>query len=456
MKGMKVLQVPFCFHPDPVGGTEVYVAALARQLEASGVTALIAAPGKPTRYVHEGLRVWRFPVGPGTGDPRDVYDEGDPESARAFGAILDAEGPDVVHLHALTRGVSLRLLREAARRGVATVFTYHTPTVSCTRGTLLQWGSQVCDGTMAGPRCSACTLEGLGLGRAMGAVLGRMPRGFGRMAQRAGLAGGAWTALRMSELVSQRHEVVRSFLREVDRVVVLCRWTRDLLLRNGVAAAKVRVSPHGLAHSEDGRLASVPRPERTGPLRVAYLGRLDPTKGVDVLVRAVREAPTLAVELDVYGVVQGSSGEAYVRRLDALAAGDHRIRFHAPVTRSAVIPTIARHDLLAVPSQWLETGPFVVLEAFAAGVPVLGSDLGGIAELVCHAVDGILVERASRRAWSDALARLAGDPGLLARLKAGVRPPRRMEAVAWEMHELYRELLSRSSPQLEESTHAPA
>jgi glycosyltransferase involved in cell wall biosynthesis len=162
------------------------------------------------------------------------------------------------------------------------------------------------------------------------------------------------------------------------------------------------------------------------------------------------------VELDVYGVVQGSSGEAYVRRLDALAAGDHRIRFHAPVTRSAVIPTIARHDLLAVPSQWLETGPFVVLEAFAAGVPVLGSDLGGIAELVSHAVDGILIEPASLRAWSDALARLAGDPGLLARLKAGVRPPRRMEAVAREMHELYRELLSRSSPQLEEPTHAPA
>ena len=52
---------------------------------------------------------------------------------------------------------------------------------------------------------------------------------------------------------------------------------------------------------------------------------------------------------------------------------------------------LSRIDVLAVPSQWLETGPLVVLEAFAAGTPVIGSDLGGIRELVSDGRDGLLV-----------------------------------------------------------------
>ncbi len=72
-----------------------------------------------------------------------------------------------------------------------------------------------------------------------------------------------------------------------------------------------------------------------------------------------------------------------------------------------------RYDVLAVPSQWLETGPLVVMEAFAAGVPVLGSNLGGIGELVTSGVDGLLVEPASIVAWRTALEALCRDRELL-------------------------------------------
>jgi hypothetical protein len=71
---------------------------------------------------------------------RELYGEGDQTAAREFAKILDEERPDVGHLHAFTRGVSLRMARKAKRRGVKVVFTYHTPTVSCQRGTLMHWG----------------------------------------------------------------------------------------------------------------------------------------------------------------------------------------------------------------------------------------------------------------------------------------------------------------------------
>jgi glycosyltransferase involved in cell wall biosynthesis len=88
----------------------------------------------------------------------------------------------------------------------------------------------------------------------------------------------------------------------------------------------------------------------------------------------------------------------------------------------------------------METGPLVVLEAFAAGVPVIGSRLGGIAELVDHGIDGLLVETESVPAWTDVLAQLLQDADLLPRLRAGIRPPRRMSTVADEMLALYHEL----------------
>jgi glycosyltransferase involved in cell wall biosynthesis len=99
------------------------------------------------------------------------------------------------------------------------------------------------------------------------------------------------------------------------------------------------------------------------------------------------------------------------------------------------------YDLVAVPSQCLETGPMVVLEAFAAGVPVIGSDLGGIAELVTHGTDGLLVEPRAVTAWASVLRKISDDPVLLGQLRSNICPPRRISESARDMAELYRVLL---------------
>ena len=97
-------------------------------------------------------------------------------------------------------------------------------------------------------------------------------------------------------------------------------------------------------------------------------------------------------------------------------------------------------DIIAVPSRCLETGPLVVLEAFAAGTPVLGSRLGGIAELVTDGIDGILVPSVRPVAWAKAISRLANCPAEVARLRVGIRKPRTIDTVASEMVEVYRSL----------------
>lgn len=423
-----------------MGGTEVYVGSLARRLNNLGLECVIAAPASTDTaqtYRHGGLRVRRFPVAAESSRMlRELYGAGDPQAAKTFGKILDEEQPDVVHLHAFTRGVSLLLAQEVKRRRIKLVFTYHTPTVSCQRGTLLRYGTEVCDGVMDRRVCTRCTLQGLGLNGMRGKLLSAIPPRLGKLMDAAHLEGSVWTALRMSELIELRHAAFRELMQQADAVIALCSWVEDLLLVNGVAPEKITMSRHGLPQD----IVYSPSDEASTdqrPLRIAFLGRLDPTKGPDILVRAIRSQPDLDVKLDIYGITQGSGGNAFLEELRLLAKDDSRISFLPALPTDEVIAKLRTYHLLAVPSRWLETGPLVVLEAFAAGVPVIGSNLGGIAELINNRVNGLLVASDSVEDWANAIVECERDGWLLASLGAKLPAPRSMTQVAEEMVQVY-------------------
>jgi glycosyltransferase involved in cell wall biosynthesis len=162
---------------------------------------------------------------------------------------------------------------------------------------------------------------------------------------------------------------------------------------------------------------------------------------VDTLLRAIAALPGVRLDLDVYGVAEDGTDSSYVRSLRALAANDPRVRWCPPVPSEQVLSVLRGYDVVAVPSRWLETGPQVVLEAFAAGVPVVGSRLGGLVELVDDRVDGLLVDPDSVAAWAKTLRELVEHPAVLRRLSAGVRPPKGMDAVVDDMENVYRALL---------------
>jgi glycosyltransferase involved in cell wall biosynthesis len=110
------------------------------------------------------------------------------------------------------------------------------------------------------------------------------------------------------------------------------------------------------------------------------------------------------------------------------------------LAREAVSDVMARYDFVVIPSRWLETGPLVVYEAFASRTPVLGSRLGGIAELVSDGIDGMLIAPDDPKAWAEVIAKCAGDLTHVERLRAGIRPPRTMTDAANEMAQLYSRL----------------
>jgi glycosyltransferase involved in cell wall biosynthesis len=211
-----------------------------------------------------------------------------------------------------------------------------------------------------------------------------------------------------------------------------------MMLAIGIPNDKVVLSRHGSTSAATQCTTEKPPPD--GRLRVVFIGRLHPTKGAHVLLDALSQRPELPIDLDLFGIAQDD--EEYVAELRRRAARDSRVRLLAPLSNGSVVPALRRYDVLAVPSVWVETGPLVVYDAFDAGLAVVGSRRGGIAELVQENRNGLLVDPANAGAWGSALARLCEEPGLLATLRSGVRPARTMDEVAAEMLMLYRGLFA--------------
>jgi glycosyltransferase involved in cell wall biosynthesis len=134
---------------------------------------------------------------------------------------------------------------------------------------------------------------------------------------------------------------------------------------------------------------------------------MHPVKGLGVLVSAIKALPpSTPVDLHIYGTARNDEEREYLADVVTAAGSDRRIVFCGELTLSNRSSAFQNFDVLAVPSLWLETGPLVVLEAFAEGVPILGSNAGGIAELVSDGVSGKLVEMGNVAAWARALREL--------------------------------------------------
>jgi glycosyltransferase involved in cell wall biosynthesis len=153
-------------------------------------------------------------------------------------------------------------------------------------------------------------------------------------------------------------------------------------------------------------------PERR--LRVGFVGRLIPHKGVDVLIDALAMDDRL--DADIYGA--GPEADRLAARAADRGVAD-RVTFHGFAEDSSLPAVFTTFDVLAVPSVpvpgWLEQFGRVVVEAQASGVPAVASASGALPEVVGDA--GLLVPPGDAAALCAALVRVLEEPGLWSRLR---------------------------------------
>jgi glycosyltransferase involved in cell wall biosynthesis len=117
------------------------------------------------------------------------------------------------------------------------------------------------------------------------------------------------------------------------------------------------------------------------------------------------------------------------------------VRFLGKLPRQAVWETLNQIDVVVVPSVWYETFSFIVSEAFAAGVPVVASRLGPLAERVRDGVDGLLVSPDDVPAMKKVLQRFLQEPELLPQLQQGILPVRTLDDHVAEIESVYQNVL---------------
>ena len=445
---MRILFAAHQFFPESRAGVELVTLGLAKELKARGHEPFVLAakrslpggigPYETEDYEYEGIPVRRVGrPGEGPSRPYRLNYENAGMAARSREYALEVE-PDVVHAMHL-QGLSASVVPAFEELGLPVVFTAADFWTVCPVVDLRRHDGAMCEGPEAhhcvrciasrnpDPRISArARLPGAAV-RAAGA-LSRTP-----LARFSG-------ALRQVADVRDRPARIRERMAGVDRLLAYTALTEDLLSRNGVGAGNTLVSPYGIDAEGLREAGASRRPSAT--LRVGFVGTLAPHKGPDLVIKAFTMLPRdLDATLRVYG--GGEGYEEYVGGLRSLASGDPRVAFAGPFSRGGAGEVFAGLDVLVVPSRWYENAPGVIFEAFAAGMPVVATDLGGLSEFVRHDVNGLLFDLDQARDLARQLRRLTDEPALLPKLRSGIGPVKTVKQYVGELETLYASLLDR-------------
>jgi glycogen synthase len=195
-------------------------------------------------------------------------------------------------------------------------------------------------------------------------------------------------------------------------VIAITRRMATKLVDDGIDPKSIYVIPSGVNRRLfqdrfNDPFPGVPRP------RVAFVGRLKKTKGILDLADAI---PRIARKAQILFVGDGPERTALERRLAALGVRDRSaITGFLP---HDVIPSVLAHiDVLVLPSHYEELGS-ILIEGMQAGLPLVGSRVGGIPDAITHDQNGLLFTAGNVSELSDAVNRILEDEFLARRLRA--------------------------------------
>jgi len=291
------------------------------------------------------------------------------DSRRGMDAVISRFQPDVAHLHNIYHQLSPSVLRPLAAHGVPVVMTLHDYKLACPSYQFLDHGRI----------CEAC----LG-GRFHNAVLRRCKNGS--------LGNSLLLAVEATA-----HRLTGAY-DSVGTFVCPSEFMAGKMLAAGIKPSRLRVLNHFID------LATIePKQRPGGP--VVFAGRLAPEKGVDVLVEAIGLLGDEA-RLEVAG--DGPERERLEALAEARAPG--RVRFWGRLSKGRLMELLSDAAVCAIPSRWYENQPMAVLEAFACGVPVVATGLGGLPELIEPGTDGEIVPSDDPAMLAKAIDGLLHDP----------------------------------------------
>lgn len=402
---MKIAQVIHGYPPDYMAGSEVYTYNLSKELARSHEVHVF------TRYIDKDEI--RYSVKNTTYDGVNVYRINNPQKISSFDEVyldktiedefnrfLGEVNPDVVHFGHLNH-LSMFLVKQAKDFGVPVIFTLHDFWLICQRGQYINPQMEIC-GDQSVDKCRSCLSS-------------------------------HYAAHPSAQEMELRMKAARETLSMVDIFIAPSRFLMSKFVEFGVPEDKIIYSDYGF----DTDYFKDFHREPSATIRFGYIGTHIPTKGVDVLIRAFNNIEEKKAVLKIYG--PSSSNTNHLKSL----VDNVSIEFMGGYKNWEVADVLARLDAIVVPSIWYENSPLVIHEAFMAGIPVIASDMGGMAEYVDHMKNGLLFKLGDYQDLMDKMSILIEQPELIQSLGNNAPAVKSIEENAIEMINIYRTYISR-------------
>jgi glycosyltransferase involved in cell wall biosynthesis len=296
--------------------------------------------------------------------PRVIYSR---QAQRRMRDLLESVQPHIAHVHNVYHHLSPAVLPVLRRRGIPVVMTLHDLKLACPAYTMMH----------AGKPCERCRD-----GKLYNVAANRCIKG----------------SLALSSLVMAEayvHRALGLYANNVDRFVVPSRFLLEKLVEWGWPRERFVHIPN---------FVDVDRfkPGTEAGRRFVYCGRLDELKGVETFVRAA------ALARQPITLIGRGPLEPRLRALSAELGAD--VHFPGYLTKDALVAAIVESRGVVVPSECHENAPLALLEAYAAGRPVIGARIAGIPELVREGETGMLYPSGNAAALAEVLAGAAALP----------------------------------------------
>jgi glycosyltransferase involved in cell wall biosynthesis len=275
--------------------------------------------------------------------PKTIYSL---EARRKLKRLLRDTRPDVFHAHNIYHHISPAILGVVAKRGIPVVMTLHDLKLACPSYNMLTHDG-ICERCRRNRLYNVVVHKCIKGSRALSAVV---------------------------FLESTLHRLLKTYMRHVSRFVVPSLFYINKLVEWGFDATRFIHIPNFV---ETRDIAP------SGEVGAAFLfaGRLAPEKGIMTLMKAAAQAH---VPLWIAGAGPLDSS---LRAFAAQAAMD--VTFLGYLSKEQLYARICQARAVVMPSEWYENAPLSLMEAYAAGVPVIGARIGGIPELIHERETGL-------------------------------------------------------------------
>jgi glycosyltransferase involved in cell wall biosynthesis len=223
-----------------------------------------------------------------------------------------------------------------------------------------------------------------------------------------------------------RKQYIKRMFQNIDHFVSPSMFLRQRYIDWGIAPDQISVIENGQITPDDTAVNSAVETESRS-VRFAFFGQINPYKGIDVLIGALAGLSKKVkkhVLIEIHGANLEQQAGSYQKKVNTLMTKyGARVHFHGAYETQEMPGILRSVDWAVVPSVWWENSPMVIQEAFNCGVPLIVSDIGGMAEKVKHNVNGLHFRHGSAFDLGDKIAMCVSDRSLRHKLAKGIEIP---------------------------------